>query len=171
MRKRPKLYMAYGSNLNLYQMAYRCPTAQVAGKAVLKDYELLFRGGRRGAVATIEPKEGSSVPVLLWKIREADEAALDLYEGYPRLYEKQRMQVEVDGKRVSAFAYTMTPGHILGIPSNAYVNVIREGYESAGFDQKILDDAIDRAFELAGRMEKPEKTGNVSKMTGWETLK
>ena len=42
MRKKPKLYMAYGSNLNLYQMAYRCPTAQVAGKAVLKDYELLF---------------------------------------------------------------------------------------------------------------------------------
>ena len=171
MSRKYKLYMAYGSNLNLYQMAYRCPTAQVAGQAVLKDYELLFRGRKRGAVATIEPREGSSVPVLLWKIREADEAALDLYEGYPRLYEKQRLQVEMKGKKVSAFAYTMTTGHVLGIPSNAYVNVIREGYEAAGFDQKVLDDAIDRAFELAGQLERPEETGNLPEMSGWETLK
>ena len=30
------------------QMAFRCPTAKVVGKSELKDYELLFRGGRRG---------------------------------------------------------------------------------------------------------------------------
>ena len=48
MGKRPRLYIAYGSNLNLSQMAYRCPTAKVAGKGGLKGYELLFRGGRRG---------------------------------------------------------------------------------------------------------------------------
>ena len=67
MGRKPTLYIAYGSNLNLPQMALRCPTAEVVGKSELKDYELLFRGGRRGAVATVEPKEGSSVPVLLWK--------------------------------------------------------------------------------------------------------
>ena len=50
MEKRKK-YIAYGSNLNLEQMAFRCPTAKVVGKSELKDYELLFRGGRRGAVA------------------------------------------------------------------------------------------------------------------------
>ena len=47
------------------EMAFRCPTAKVVGKSELKDYELLFRGGRRGAVATVEPKEGSTVPVLI----------------------------------------------------------------------------------------------------------
>ncbi len=83
MSRKPTLYIAYGSNLNLPQMAFRCPTAEVAGTSELKDYELLFRGGRRGAVATVEPKEGSSVPVLLWKIRQKDEEALDRYEGYP----------------------------------------------------------------------------------------
>lgn len=77
MGRKPTLYIAYGSNLNLPQMALRCPTAEVVGKSELKDYELLFRGGRRGAVATVEPKEGSSVPVLLWKIRKQDEASLD----------------------------------------------------------------------------------------------
>ena len=57
-----KIYIAYGSNLNLPQMAIRCPGAAVIGKSALKDYELVFRGGRRGAVATVEPKKG--VPCL-----------------------------------------------------------------------------------------------------------
>lgn len=43
-----KIYIAYGSNLNLPQMAIRCPGAAVIGKSALKDYELVFRGGRRG---------------------------------------------------------------------------------------------------------------------------
>ena len=67
MNRKPRLYVAYGSNLNLTQMAFRCPTAKVVGKGELKDYELLFRGGRRGAVATVEPKEGSAVPVLIFR--------------------------------------------------------------------------------------------------------
>lgn len=41
------LYLAYGSNLNLEQMAYRCPTAKPVGQVVLKDYQLLFRGRTR----------------------------------------------------------------------------------------------------------------------------
>ena len=32
-----KLYLAYGSNLNLGQMAYRCPDSQVAGHAELSE--------------------------------------------------------------------------------------------------------------------------------------
>ena len=88
MKRKERLYIAYGSNLNLLQMAFRCPTAEIAGKSELKGYELLFRGGRKGAVATVEPRDGGSVPVLLWKIREADEEALDRYEGYPHFYEE-----------------------------------------------------------------------------------
>ena len=49
------LYAAYGSNINLEQMAYRCPNSKVAGTAMLKGYELEFRG-----VATIVPKENES---------------------------------------------------------------------------------------------------------------
>lgn len=43
--ERRKKYIAYGSNLNLGQMARRCPTARVIGKGEIKDHELLFRGG------------------------------------------------------------------------------------------------------------------------------
>ena len=64
-------YIAYGSNLNRAQMALRCPDAKVVGTGEIKDYELLFRGNRNGAVATVEPKKGESVPVLIWRsVRE-----------------------------------------------------------------------------------------------------
>lgn len=31
-----KLYIAYGSNLNLKQMKYRCPTAKLVGKGTIE---------------------------------------------------------------------------------------------------------------------------------------
>lgn len=90
-------YIAYGSNLNREQMAKRCPDAKVIGSGMLKDYELLFRGYTDAAVATVEPKEGENVPVLIWEISPRDEVNLDRYEGYPRLYGKQMLEVEVEG--------------------------------------------------------------------------
>ena len=36
-------YFAYGSNINLNQMAVRCPDAKVVEPAVLENYELLFQ--------------------------------------------------------------------------------------------------------------------------------
>ncbi len=48
-----KLYFAYGSNINLDQMAQRCPEAEVVGPVTLPDHELLFR---YSGVATIRPK-------------------------------------------------------------------------------------------------------------------
>lgn len=51
-----RLYIAYGSNINLEQMANRCPNSKVIGKEILKGYELEFRG-----VATIVPKENAEV--------------------------------------------------------------------------------------------------------------
>ena len=78
-----KFYIAYGSNLNIEQMAERCPTARVVGTTVLVDYQLVFR-----RVATIVPRPGAKVPVAIWEIDEECEEALDIYEGYSRLYRK-----------------------------------------------------------------------------------
>lgn len=38
-----KLYIAYGSNLNIRQMAFRCPGAKLRGTGTVEDYELQFR--------------------------------------------------------------------------------------------------------------------------------
>lgn len=150
-----KIYVAYGSNLNLPQMAQRCPTAKVLGTSEIRDYELLFRGSRTGSYATVEPCEGKNVPVLLWSVKPQDEKSLDRYEGYPLFYEKEAMTLSLDGKEVNAFVYVMNEGHRLGMPSQHYVDVIAEGYQSAGFDLNILQEAI---TETAQRMsEEPEQ--------------
>lgn len=138
-----RLYIAYGSNLNLPQMGRRCPTAKVVGTSEIKNYELLFRG-----VATVEPKEGASVPILLWKIEALDEAALDRYEGWPRLYRKEMMDVELEGKSVPAMVYVMNDVRFLGMPSESYYKVIEEGYQTAGFDTAVLEHALERTEEM-----------------------
>lgn len=33
-----RLYVAYGSNLNIRQMKYRCPGAKLYGRGVIEDY-------------------------------------------------------------------------------------------------------------------------------------
>ena len=143
-----RLYIAYGSNLNLPQMAQRCPTARPVGTAELKNHELLFRGARRGGVATVEPREGSVVPVLVWALKPKDEAALDRYEGYPCLYGKRMLDIEANGSAVSAMIYVMTPGRGAGYPSEYYLDVIAQGYKSAGFDLGILYAAVERTEEI-----------------------
>ncbi len=149
--QKSKLYIAYGSNLNLEQMRWRCPTAKVVGTAQLQGYELLFRGGDarsgRGAVATVEAKENANVPVLVWEIKERDELALDRYEGYPYFYHKEQMEVELAGKPVSAMVYVMNPGYALGVPSESYYRTIAQGYRSAGFDLETLDAAVEESYQ------------------------
>ena len=144
---RNKLYLAYGSNLNLEQMANRCPTAKVVGNSKINGYRLLFRGAHAGAVATIEPFKGESVPVLAWEITPADEAALDRYEGGPFLYRKETIKVRLNGKTVQAMVYIMNEGRPLGQPSCYYYSTILDGYKSAGFDVEILRKAVADSFE------------------------
>lgn len=143
------LYIAYGSNLNREQMVRRCPGATLVGPAELKGYDLLFRGRRNAAVATVEPLEGGAVPVLLWDIRERDHMALDRFEGWPHVYGKALEIVEFEGKPVPALTYVKTGMLEFGSPSREYLNTIRHGYEAAGFDVEYLYAAVDRSEEQA----------------------
>lgn len=141
------LYLAYGSNLNLEQMAHRCPTARHVGAVTLKDYQLRFRGGHGGSVATVEPFKGKTVPCLLWEITPADEAALDRYEGFPFLYRKETIKVKHGRKTVDAMVYIMNDERSSGAPSCYYYSTILEGYKSAGFDTGILKQAVQDSME------------------------
>lgn len=143
-----KIYLAYGSNLNQTQMTNRCPTAKLLGASTLKDYQLLFRGGNGGAVATVEPLKGASVPVLLWEITPADEAALDRYEGFPFLYRKETVKVRLGKNNVETMVYIMNEGRPLGTPSCYYYSVILDGYKSADFDSGILKQAVEDSKEV-----------------------
>ena len=143
-----KYYLAYGSNLNVHQMKYRCPTARIVGTAVIRDYELLYKGSKTGSYLTIEKKKGSLVPVAVWEVTAADEHSLDAYEGCPNFYYKTEMELPVkilkNGKieTVKAFVYIMHEERHLGIPSRAYLQTCLVGYRHFGFKPALLMKAI-----------------------------
>ena len=137
-----RLYIAYGSNLHLEQMKYRCPTATVIGKSELVGYKLIFKGAPTNAYATIEESTHDVVPVLIWELKLQDEKALDRYEGYPTFYYKKNIAVEVEGTQVEAMVYIMNEKVDTGIPSPRYYEIIRAGYKIAGFDESVLEEAL-----------------------------
>lgn len=144
-----KLYVAYGSNLNMEQMAARCPTAAFVGAGVIEDYELQFKGSLHGAHATIAPKEGSSVPVGLWQIQKQDERRLDLYEGFPNYYFKRDVPVRVGNTITMGMAYIMDLRMAYGNPSQQYYDTVYQGYQDCGLDVNILNEAVDKSMDMA----------------------
>ena len=148
-----RLYFAYGSNINLDHMAHRCPKAEVVGPVTLDGYELTFRGRADGnGVGNIEPKEGASVPGVLWRITPDCEQALDRYEGVPRLYVQKDVTVrDSEGNTHTVMAYVMTDlfrEHAL--PSPFYFQSIRDGYRQNGMDEGPLADALKKCRAEVG---------------------
>ncbi|MBD5453567.1 MAG: helix-turn-helix domain-containing protein [Lachnospiraceae bacterium] len=142
MNKRT-LYVAYGSNLNIEQMSFRCPDAEAVGTGVIQDYRLTFKALGTCAFATIEPCEGESVPVAVWSVSRRDETALDRYEGYPSHYGREHVDVlmDGDGEIVNGLVYIMNPRAVPLLPSQGYFEAVLSGYRSFGLDKKKLFDA------------------------------
>jgi hypothetical protein len=138
--KYKRLYIAYGSNINLEQMAHRCPTAKRVTTTAIPDYELQFH-----RVATISPKKGSQVPVLIWELGQKDELNLDRYEGFPNLYRKEIFDLEIDGKVRECMAYVMNYGEI-ATPTSQYFNGIMKGYKDNGLDTDYLIKALEQSI-------------------------
>lgn len=142
-----KYYFAYGSNMNLDQMAYRCPDAEVAGRCVLKDYRLAFRGNRTGwGVASILPEPGKEVQGLLWKITPKCEKGLDFYEGYPNLYGKKEVTVRTKtGEQANVAVYIMNEPYQSqpALPSDFYLKGILDGCRQNHLSQKDVRRAVE----------------------------
>lgn len=132
-----KIYLAYGSNMNMEQMEVRCPKARPIGTTEIKDHRLVFRG-----VADIEPAKGMTVPVAVWLITPECEAALDTYEGVKSGFYRREFVTLLNGdKREKALVYKMNSGGIMP-PSDYYLDAIRQGYQDFGLDEKPLNAAV-----------------------------
>lgn len=167
-----KLYIAYGSNMDEKQMAFRCPDAGVTGTGVVEGYHLLFKGKLDCAYATIEPKEGCWVPVLVWEISKADERRLDRYEGYPKLYYKKEIPVLVNGERKKAMVYIMDEKNLMNRPNCDYYQILGAAYQKYGFDNTVLNSAReesspkDRMASIASEERKKEIDKLFEKIEG-----
>ena len=148
-KKTTKYYIAYGSNMDVNQMEYRCPDSDVVCTGEITGWEYLFKGSLSGSYATIERTKGAApIPVYVWEISDRDEERLDRYEGFPAFYYKKRIRVKLHtGKSAIGIVYIMHEERALGIPNSQYFNNIREVYNHHGWDEEILWDALDKSIE------------------------
>lgn len=138
-----KYYIAYGSNMSIDQMQHRCPDARPLGVGVLKGWRLVFR-----LHATIEPKKGHEVPVIVWGLSDKDEKSLDHYEGFPIYYRKQFLPVKMKPlvaglpTQVMGMAYIMNDidTHYYP-PTKDYYFGIKNAYDFFGIDTGTLEAA------------------------------
>lgn len=133
-------YFAYGSNMDVEQMQFRCPDAIRVAKATLHNYKLTER-----EFADIDESAGGAVYGLLWRISAADLKALDRYEGFPTVYQRKTVKVTVrlsDGriKQVPALVYEMTPGAKARRDGKAYSPFYREICSRAAVAAGIPDE-------------------------------
>jgi gamma-glutamylcyclotransferase (GGCT)/AIG2-like uncharacterized protein YtfP len=140
MKRKPRMYFAYGSNLHIHQMAARCPAAEQVMPGKLYDWRLTFR-----MVADIVPHKGQIVHGALWKITSDCERALDFYEGFPNLYIKKIVHVEVaPGEYVEAMVYIMKqPARKESRPTVGYYGTIVEGFRHWELPLEKLEAAKD----------------------------
>jgi hypothetical protein len=97
--------------------------------------------------------------VVIWEVTDSDEKALDRYEGFPSFYYKKELRLQYKGIRtgrrrtVTAFAYIMHEDRPIGIPTDYYMRVCLEGYDTFFFDRNVLLAAYDKCAEVCGNEE------------------
>ena len=166
MNEQSVLYLAYGSNCHLGQMKKRCPGAKVIGKVDLKGYRLVYR---RGFLTLLQDKKCKTT-CAVWQLSVRNLKNLDRYEGYPKVYDKKTIYLDIgNGEVGSAVVYIMQPRYNTSyvIPSDDYQRKCMKGYFDCGIDLKQLDDAFDEVIEKKLAI----SDDNVRKNDGKEAIK
>lgn len=130
-----KQYLAYGANLNISEMAYRCPNAEPIRRVELRGWQLEFCRH-----ATIRQRPNARLQAALWSITEDCEARLDRFEGFPKYYRKQIITVLGQPTMV----YLINDDR-LETPSPGYYDTLRQGYKDWHLDSWYLVEALARA--------------------------
>jgi hypothetical protein len=139
------LYAAYGSNMDPAQMLRRCPSSPHTGTGWMRGWRITFGAeelGWEGALATLVPTEepptaapgefGPGVFVALYDLTDADEKALDAWEGADLgLYRKLHLRVHTLGGDVVAYVYVLDAFEG-GLPSARHLGGIADAAEAAG---------------------------------------
>lgn len=150
-------YIAYGSNMNLNQMRYRCPNSSVESIGYLTGWKLYFN---IHADIKYTGNKKDIVPVVIWNIAKEDWQSLDLYEGYPNYYIKKVINtsfINNKGKTVKkedCIAYIMSDDTIntYDRPSDSYIDTILVGYLQNNIDFDKLFEALDYSEKQRGRI-------------------
>ncbi|MGY2084901.1 gamma-glutamylcyclotransferase family protein [Blastococcus sp. SYSU DS0539] len=141
------LYAAYGSNMDPAQMLRRCPSSPHTGTGWIRGWRLTFGAeelGWEGALATLVPTDddgqAAGVFVALYDLTEADERALDAWEGADSgLYQRLHLRVHTLGGDVVSYVYVLDAFEG-GLPSARHLGAIADAAEAAGAPADYLSE-------------------------------
>jgi gamma-glutamylcyclotransferase len=124
----PTLYLAYGSNLSLSQMSFRCPSSTPLGIASLKNHKWIIN--TRGFANIV--LEQSEVWGLVYSLTPVDIDRLDKNEGVPWAYTKEIHEIEFwpsSSKNADFVETSIEIGKVQPVKANALVYIDRQRVE------------------------------------------
>ena len=117
-------YFAYGSNMDSEQMKDRCPrNHKLLGVAELEGWEFFINSLGVASIA-IDQESESEVYGLLYEISEKCLACLDMHEGYPNAYGRDKEKIVFNNKEVEAWVYFEKRSIKTGTPRPNYLERI-----------------------------------------------
>lgn len=141
--KRTLFYFAYGSNMNHSQIRERCPNSKFIRRAYLGKHRLQFDGVSKlrndYSVANVVESEKDIVWGGLFEISEKDLSALDMFEGYPKSYNrKELLVIDDNGKQYDAIVY-FRKGMEIGSPSPLYIDIVLKGAKDCRLPKEYIE--------------------------------
>jgi cation transport regulator ChaC len=128
------------------QMLARCPNSQRLGPAQLPGWRWIIAGD---GYANVVPAATDRVEGVLFRLAEADEVALDLFEEVATgAYEKLHLPVNYHGNRTQALVY-VGPLSDEGTAAPEYVLRLQAAFADASLDADYLARVVRRFITVA----------------------
>jgi gamma-glutamylcyclotransferase (GGCT)/AIG2-like uncharacterized protein YtfP len=131
------LHFAYGSNMDRALMRRNCPSARTAGTAILDGHRFIIASC---GYASVQPRAGSIVHGVLWRLAPRDVEALDRYESVSAgLYDKHMLPVRTRAGRKPALVY-IACARGAGRPQPGYMELVLAAARGWKLPEGHLDD-------------------------------
>jgi hypothetical protein len=142
---------AYGSNLDLKQLASRCPASRLNWyKARAVGWRICFpqfSRNRGGGVASIVEDPQRRCLGIAFSVTPNDLSGLDRFEGIPRSYSRRTIQVVDElGNAHEVWTYigNSETANVVA-PTEAYLGIILKSLRSLGYSEQYVQEVISAA--------------------------
>ena len=139
-----KYFFAYGTNISQTELNKHCPGAEMVGHGMLNGFMLEFRGYDGHGVAHIVRKKGEVLPITIWDLPPESRYTIENYEKFPYIYKRVKAKAIMNGKKVAGIMYLTKQELPLGMPSEGYLNALKQAYAEADFDEYYITSALER---------------------------
>ena len=141
-------FLAFDELINKKIMQSLFPKATAIKGTFLNGYKLVFC-----TQAAIIKDATCSVPVAIWNVSEKDELALDQrYQSCPTFFEKEYIEIEIDGTKINAFTYILKESVAnYRPPETSVLNDMTHGYMEFAFPITDLCVGLERTYKSLGK--------------------